>query len=252
MIVKALVMTNAAQDPEKKGRVKIESPRIWENSEDNEYYTPVLNALSLNAGDWVYVLVPDNDFTNPLIIGRCRDNNFKSMVEDMGDFTLLWESVSQPDPDDESTKTWSALFALGDTIYFENSAGVITSIESDAVSLVTNSANLSLDADGNLSAVTKGKVTFQAEEETSAQPVPFGDTLKQQLEALSSRLDVVVDAVGQMLSSGVPAPMDGGAALKTTMTAAWQSSVPNLKSSSPSAEDWSEILNSSVTTAGKV
>lgn len=252
MIIKAQVTTNSAQDPDKRGRVKIESPQVWENSGDSEFYVPSLNALPLNAGDWVYVYVPDSDFANPLVLGKCRDTTLKPLVEGLEDYTILWETVDQPDPEDESTKTWSALYAVGDTIYFENSKGTKFTLAGPYVGLDTDSTNISLDDQGNILVSTKGTVDVAAEGESSLQPVPFGDTLKKQLEALTSRLDATIDAVGKMLSAGIPAPMDGGAGLKASMQASWQASVPGIKSNSPSAEDWSEILNKSVSTAGKV
>lgn len=272
MIIKAKVMTNSANDPEGKSRVKIEAPTIWENSSENEDYVPVNGTQSLNIGDVVFVYISNMDFANPLILGKCRDNNWVSNGTNPANFTVLWESVYQSNPDDESTKEWSVLYVRGTQTIYENSEGTIMTlkgksvdvklpiddsnstevhIDPENVSYKTPKSTISVDKDGNVKVITQGTVTSQGEGETSAQPTPLGDTLKEQLQKLSSRVDAVVDAVTQTLGAGVPAPMDGGAALKSTMQAAWSAASPTLKFNAKSYETWDKILNISVTTAGK-
>lgn len=271
MIIKAMVMTNSANDPEGKGRVKIESPTVWENSSENEDYIPVNGNQSLNKGDVVFVYISNMDFANPLILGKCRDNSWVSNGSNPDNFTVIWESVYQSNPDDDSTKEWAVLYVRGKQTIYENSDGVIMSIngkaadvkipisndsvtelhlDQESVSYKTLNTTVIIDKDGNSQLITKGAVTAQAEGETKAQPVPMGDTLLKQLELLSARADAIVDAVANMLTAGVPAPMDGGAALKTSMQASWTASSKSLKSGTPN-ETWKNILNTSVTTAGK-
>lgn len=272
MIIKAKVMTNSANDPEGKGRVKIESPTVWENSSENEDYVPVNGNQPLNKGDVVFVYVSNMDFANPLILGKCRDNSWVSNGTNPQNFTVLWESVYQSNPDDESTKEWAVLYVRGTQTIYENSEGTVMSLKGKSVdvklpidgdfstdihidpenlSYITPKSTLSVDKDGNVQVVTNGTVTSQGEGETSAQPTPLGDTLKEQLQKLSSRVDAVVDAVTKTLRAGVPAPMDGGAALKSTMQAAWSSASSTLKFDAKTYETWEKILNTSVTTAGK-
>lgn len=272
MIVKATVKTNSANDPEGKGRVKIEAPTIWENSSENEDYVPVNGTQSLNVGDVVFVYISNMDFANPLILGKCRDNNWVSNGTNPDNFTVLWESVYQSNPDDASTKEWSVLYVRGTQTIYENSEGTVMTlkgksvdvklpiddsnatevhIDPENVSYKTPKSTISVDKDGNVKVVTQGTVTSQGEGETAAQPTPLGDTLKEQLQKISSRVDAVVDAVTQTLGAGVPAPMDGGAALKSTMQAAWSAASSTLKFDAKSYETWDKILNTSVTTAGK-
>ena len=78
MIVKAKVVTNSSEDS--KGRVKIEAAGIWENSKEVGDLYPVCNAIPLNEGDVVYVYLFDGDYSNPLVLGKARDNNFDPSI----------------------------------------------------------------------------------------------------------------------------------------------------------------------------
>lgn len=287
MIIKAKVITNSSEDPEGKGKVKIECQGLWENSKDSGDYYPVVNSIPLNLGDVVFVYLQDIlDVANPLILGKCRDNSFQSNGSNPENFSVLWESVVG----EEDSKEWAVLYTKGSQTIYENSEGVVMSIKGRAldillpiddsnstkfyidpgiityttpdvslsvdrsgnVSYTNQKSTLSLDEGGNVKIVTEGTITNQGEGETSDQPVPLGDTLLEQLKLISARVDAVVDAVTNMLSSGIPAPMDGGASLKTTMQTAWSSSSTTLKSNIPNVtETWQGILNTSVTTAGK-
>lgn len=247
MIVKAKVITNSAQDPDGKGRVLIESPTLWEEQSETDNYVPVMGNIPLNVDDYVFVYLEEFDTMNPLIIGKCRDNNHTSIGENPEGYQVIWESVSEPEGED---KVWSVLYVVGDSLIFQNSKNVRLEFTGANFEYKDENCEIKKDEDGNISVISQGTITHQAEGETSTQPVLFGDTTKSELEKLSKRVDNIVQAISNMLSAGVPAPMDGGAALKSTMTASWSASSQTLKSGNPN-ETWKDILNSSVTTAGK-
>ena len=113
MIVKARVLTNSSEDPEGKGRVRIESPGLWESFED---YFPVFNNTPLNAGNVVFVYLNSMvDNANPLVLGRCRDNSWGSVGSDPSGFSVLWESVY--------SGGWTVAYVKGSTLVVENSSG---------------------------------------------------------------------------------------------------------------------------------
>lgn len=247
MIIKATVTTNAADDPEGRSRVKLEAPTVWENSDESEDYYPSVGAQPLNVGDVVFVYIQDMDFANPLILGRCWDNNFSSNAaenaDDLAGYSILYESVTGEGDD---TK-WSVAYTMGDQLIFLNSAGVRFAIEAATVTVAHEKYSVKIDGDGNMSVVTDGDITAQAAGETADQPVPFGQTLKDQLEALTKRVDAIIKAGSDAFTQGASGakPDQSGAAAMAAAGAAWASGTNSPK------EDWSEILNTSVTTAGK-
>lgn len=129
MIVKAIVKSYSAGDPEGKGRVLIETPTIWEGSTAGTNWVPVLNNLPLNEGDVVFVWFEGNDTQNPLIIGRCRDNNFSPSAEVPGNFSVLWDSVQ------DGGNTWSIAYTAGDELWIENSAGAVLGVAANGIQL---------------------------------------------------------------------------------------------------------------------
>lgn len=247
MIVKAKVVTNSANDPEGKGRVKIEAPALWENASESEDYIPVNNNIPLNEGDIVYVYIYDMDFANPFILGRCRDNSWRTNGSDPEGFSTLWESVVLVN---ESTVKWAVAYVKGDSLIYENSEKVIFDITGSVIKLTTPSVSMTVDVNGLIQVNSDSTISFNADGKSSPQPVPFGDTLLSELKKLSDRVDSVVDAVGSMLSAGKTAPNDGGTTLKTTMTAYWESKQASLKWGKSPNETWDSVLNGSVTTSG--
>lgn len=120
MIIKAKVVTNSSEDS--KGRVKIEASGVWENSKESGDLYPVCGATPLNSGDVVYVYVFDNDFSNPLILGKARDNNFDPSLSIPSSFSVLWDSVSK------DGKSWSVAYTEGGEFYLENNKGLVLSV----------------------------------------------------------------------------------------------------------------------------
>lgn len=243
MILQATVATNSAADPDGKGRVRITSPGIWAEPTGEPDYYPVLNNIPLNVGDVVFVYVESMaTISNAIILGKRRDNNFQSNGSTPEGFDVLWESVSGED----DNKVWSVLYVSGDAVVFENSSNVAFRVDQADITLTTDKYSLSIDADGNTKYSTQGKVEVLASGQSAAQPVPFGDTLKQQLETLTKRVDAIVQAGTTAFAQGAAgiSPGDGGAKAMGAAGSAWSSGTASPK------EDWSGILNKSVTTAG--
>lgn len=120
MIVKAKVVTNSSEDS--KGRVKIEAAGIWENSKEVGDLYPVCNATPLNEGDVVYVYLFDGDYSNPLVLGKARDNNFDPSISVPSSFSVLWDSVSK------DGSYWSIAYTEGEELYIENSKGMVMAV----------------------------------------------------------------------------------------------------------------------------
>ncbi len=119
-IVKAKVVTNSSEDS--KGRVKIEAAGIWENSKEVGDLYPVCNAIPLNEGDVVYVYLFDGDYSNPLVLGKARDNNFDPSISVPSSFSVLWDSVSK------DGSYWSIAYTEGEELYIENSKGMVMAV----------------------------------------------------------------------------------------------------------------------------
>lgn len=124
MIVKAIVLSNSSEDPEGKGRVRIESPGLWESFED---YFPVFNNTPLNVGDVVFVYLNSMvDVANPLVLGRSRDSSWDSIGSDPSGFSVLWESVYKGG--------WTVAYVKGSSLIIENSSGnVVKSVNGTIV-----------------------------------------------------------------------------------------------------------------------
>ena len=245
MILQATVATNSTADPEKKGRVRITAPGIWAEPDGQEDYFPVVNNTPLNVGDIVFVYVESmTSISNALVLGKRRDNNFQSNGDKPDGFDVLWESVSG-DGDD---KVWSVLYVCGDIVYFQNSSDVAFTVSAGEIELVVSDKySLSIDKDGNTQYSTKGTIEVLASGQSAAQPVPFGDTLKQQLETLTKRVDAIIQAGKDAFNAGVSgaSPQDGGVKALGEAGGKWGE-----VTSAAQKESWSEILNKSVTTAG--
>ena len=84
MIIKAEVVSNSSEDPQ--GRVKLKAEGIWNETE----LIPKPSGLSLNSGDFVYVMV-EVGMTAPFIVCKCRDKKFTSNAT--GDDEVLFESA---------------------------------------------------------------------------------------------------------------------------------------------------------------
>lgn len=125
MIVKAIAETSSCDDPN--GRVVISSPNIWVGLTD--FYVPVINAVPINKGDVLFVLVEDLDFQSPIVLGRCRDNNFTSNANIPSDFSVLFESVNQ------SKGTWTVAYVSGGKMFVQNDKGMVLSVESGEVTV---------------------------------------------------------------------------------------------------------------------
>lgn len=119
MIAKAKVLTNSADD--EKGRVKVYSPCLWEES----LLLPVFNQVPLNVDDIVYVWSED-DYATSLILGKCRDDSFKTNSSQPS-FAVLFESVKED--------TWTVGATLGDSIVIDNSEGTSISITKGVVDI---------------------------------------------------------------------------------------------------------------------
>lgn len=109
-------------------------------------------------------------------------------------------------------------------------------VEDNAVSLVTEkvkatlSANtLKLDVDGTTLEMDGSKSVWNGGSETTANAT----NLKQELTKMSARIDAIVNAI----KSGVPSPMDGGAAYKASM-------IPII--SAPPKEDFSNMIDDKI------
>lgn len=237
MIIKATVTTNAAEDPAGMGRVKLEAPTVWENSDESEDYYPSVGAQPLNVGDVVFVYIQDMDFANPLILGRCWDNSFVTNAEDFEGYSIVFESVTGEGDD---TK-WSVAYVRGNSLIFLNSDGVNCKIDGTTITVKTPKSETTVN--------DKGEVKILAAGETAAQPVIFGNELYTQLDTLSKRVDAIVQAIGDTFSGAPVAPMDGGATFKTGLTSMWTGKSESLKQETN--ENWDKIRNKSVTTAGK-
>lgn len=105
-----------------------------------------------------------------------------------------------------------AAHPIGDTLKIYGPAGIAIEVADDgAVTIASNAAppnasTITMTADGNVT-ITVG----------AGKSVEVGGAGAAAL-ALGQK---VIDAIDTMLAGGVPAPMDGGVALLSTMTAAW-------------------------------
>lgn len=109
-------------------------------------------------------------------------------------------------------------------------------VEDNAVSLVTEKVkatlsanNLKLDVDGTTLEMDGSKSVWNGGSETTANAT----NLQQELTKMSARIDAIMNAI----KSGVPSPMDGGAAYKASM-------IPII--SSPPKEDFSNMIDDKI------
>ena len=109
-------------------------------------------------------------------------------------------------------------------------------VEDNAVSLVTEkvkadiAANtLKLNVDGTTLEMDGSKSVWNGGSETTANAT----NLKQELTKMSARIDAIINAI----KSGVPSPMDGGAAYKASM-------IPI--ASAPPKEDFSQMIDDKI------
>lgn len=113
MIVQAEVTSNSSEN--KQYRVKIKSDGIWSDTP----LIPSVGGLPLNKGNMVYVYCEGNDFTNPLIIGRCMNDSVSYKKDDNG--SILWESVDG--------SSWSICYVMGDKLNIYTSNGLTVKID---------------------------------------------------------------------------------------------------------------------------
>lgn len=126
MIIKAKVLTESSEDAF--GRVRVTSPRIWLESE----LLDVFNQIPLNVDDIVYVFTED-DFSTALVLGKCRDNNFKTNSKNQ-DWVVIYESVKED--------KWTVISGIGEQLLIENSQGLSMLMDGEKIQFNEGSQNL--------------------------------------------------------------------------------------------------------------
>lgn len=130
MILKAVVETYSTDDPHGKGRVCLRSPGVWDYFEDTpddvKNYYPTVNNLPLKKGDVVWVYCEGDDFSNPLVLGKVRDNSWKTNAT--GNGHVIWET-------EDNDGNWSVLYTTGETTVLENSSGLKVNVDGGFVSV---------------------------------------------------------------------------------------------------------------------
>ena len=143
------------------------------------------------------------------------------------------------------------------TINIKKAAEV--NIESNSTVNIKKDSNINVD--GNTTLTCKGNVDIigSSDSKMADEPVPFGNELVHQLKALQHGLTELATGVNNAISNSVPAPMDGGATLKTTMLANWLPSyiklqvpgVPGKAADNMWQFTDQMLLNKNVTTGGQ-
>lgn len=121
-----------------------------------------------------------------------------------------------------------AVFTIGETEIVVQDKSI--SIVNGKVKANIAEDSLKLDVDGTTLEMDGSVSTWNGGSETTAN----ANDLKKQLTTMSGRIDALFNAI----KSGVPAPMDGGAAYKTSMTA--------ILSAASQKEDFSNIIDDKI------
>lgn len=129
MIILAEVLTNVEDD--KFGRVKVKSPKVWEESE----LMPSLNSIYLDKGDQVLVNI-DEGVDNAYIVSKVRSKKQVAKSQ-KGKGHIIYESSKEG--------KWATLWASEGNLYWKNSDGVEVQIEGTKVSIKSKDINFNAD-----------------------------------------------------------------------------------------------------------
>lgn len=121
-----------------------------------------------------------------------------------------------------------SVFTLGDTELIVEDKAI--SLVNGKVSVDIAEDNVKIDADGTTLEMDGSVSTWNGGSETTANATD----LKKQLTIMSQRIDALFNAI----QSGVPSPMDGGAAYKTSMT--------GILSAASQKEDFSNMIDDKI------
>lgn len=123
-IIKAEVVSHSLDS--KTHRVKVKADGFYE---EESLEAVVVGAVPLKKGDRVMLDI-SNGLADPIVLGKVRDNNYKTNATLEG--SQIFES--------EDDGGWSVLTAKGDIIQIENSSGVKVVIKAGVITI--NGGNL--------------------------------------------------------------------------------------------------------------
>ena len=135
-IIKAIVLTSTVEH--KTHRVKLKSEGMWEESNP----ASVLGDISLNVGDTVYV--DASNYSEPIVLGKVRDNNYKTNSTLEGH--QIFETITK--------SGWSVLSANGNQVVLENNQGVKLELSGSSMKIKSSQ----FDVEGNNITIKGGNV----------------------------------------------------------------------------------------------
>lgn len=127
-----------------------------------------------------------------------------------------------------ATQYTKTVFTIGETEVVVQDKSI--SVVNGKVKANIGEDSLKLDVDGTTLEMDGSVSTWNGGSETTAN----ANDLKKQLTIMSARIDALFNAI----KSGVPAPMDGGAAYKTSMT--------GILAAASQKEDFSNIIDDKI------